>query len=66
VKDIRFSRLYFAIALDLNRDANTLVINRNIRGNGILFSTHDPHKAMKNVLLLGAKHDRLRKLIHAL
>lgn len=66
VKDIRFSRLYFAIALELNRDANKLVIDRKVRGNGILFSTHDPHKAMKNVLLLGAKQDRLRKLIHAL
>ena len=66
VEDIQLSRLYFAIAVDLDRDENKLVIDRKVRGNGVLFSTHDPHKAMKNVLMMGAKEDRLRRKISAL
>ena len=66
VEDIQQSRLYFAIAVDLDRGENKLVIDRKVRGNGVLFSTHDPHKAMKNVLLMGAKQEVLRRKIRAL
>jgi hypothetical protein len=37
-----------------------------VRGNGILFRTNDPKTALKNVLLLGAKQDTLRKVIRAM
>lgn len=65
-EEVQLSRLYFAIAVDLDREENKLVIDRKVRGNGVLFSTHDPHKAMKNVLMMGAKKDNLRRIIRSL
>ena len=57
---MRAERMYFAIAMSRRTTAEKLAINRNVRGNGLLFRTHDPKMAMKNVLLLGAKHEALR------
>lgn len=67
--DMRLSRMYFAIAMQANQEpekAGRLAINRNVRGNGLLFRTSDPRAAMKNVLMLGAKTDELRSIIRAI
>lgn len=64
--NMRASRMYFAIALEKAEDGKKLAINRKIRGDGLLFRTEDPKVAMKNVLMLGAKHDTLRRIIRAL
>jgi hypothetical protein len=67
-KDIRMdvTRMYFAVAVEKNEEEKRLVINRAMRGNGLLFRTHDPKEALKNVLLLGARHPALRAIIRAL
>ena len=64
--DMRAGRMYFAIAVEKDEELKKLAINRAVRGNGLLFRTNDPKAAMKNVLMLGAKHDALRKIIRAL
>lgn len=64
--NMRAERMYFAIAVERDDDSKKLAINRRVRGNGLLFRTDDPKTALKNVLLLGAKHDALRKIIRAL
>lgn len=64
--NMRASRMYFAIAVEKDEEQKKLAVNRNIRGDGVLFRTDDPKAAMKNVLMLGAKHDVLRKIIHAM
>lgn len=64
--NMRASRMYFAIAVEKDEERQKLAVNRNIRGDGILFRTEDPKTAMKNVLMLGAKHDVLRKIIRTL
>ncbi len=60
------TRMYFAVAVERNEEEKKLMINREIRGNGLLFRTHDPKAALKNVLLLGAKQEALRAIIKAL
>ena len=64
--NMRAERMYFAIAVERDEDSRKLAINRRVRGNGLLFRTDDPKTALKNVLLLGAKHEALRKVIRAL
>jgi hypothetical protein len=64
--NMRAERMYFAIALQKDEEKKKLAINRAIRGNGLLFRTHDPKLAMKNVLLLGAKHEAQRRVIRAI
>ena len=64
--NMRAERMYFAVAVEREGDSKKLAINRKIRGNGLLFRTADPKTALKNVLLLGAKHEPLRKIIRAL
>jgi hypothetical protein len=61
-----YSRMYFAVAIEPDADAGRLVINRNVRGNGLIFRTQDPKVALKNVLMLGARDDALRKIIRSL
>jgi hypothetical protein len=63
--NMRAERMYFAVAVE-HDDSKKLAINRKIRGNGLLFRTIDPKTALKNVLLLGAKNEVLRKVIRAL
>ena len=65
---LKYSRMYFAVALHPDRQASDkkLTINRDIRGNGVLFHTHDPQSAIRNVLLLGARHEQLRDIIRQL
>jgi hypothetical protein len=63
--NMRAERMYFAVAVE-HDDNKKLAINRKIRGNGLLFRTDDPKTALKNVLLLGAKHEALRKIIRAI
>ncbi|MEI2297787.1 DUF6656 family protein [Ensifer sp. MJa1] len=61
-----YSRMYFAVAIEPNADEGQMVINRNIRDNGLLFRTDDPKVALKNVLMLGARDDALRRIIRSL
>jgi hypothetical protein len=63
--NMRAERMYFAIAVEHDEEKK-LAVNRKVRGNGLLFRTDDPKTALKNVLLLGAKHETLRKVIRAL
>lgn len=67
-KDIHMetTRMYFAVAIEKDMEEKRLVINRAVRGNGLLFRTHDPKEALKNVLLLGARNKALRAIIGAL
>ena len=66
--NMRAERMYFAVAVEREGEGEErkLTINRKVRGNGLLFRTDDPKTALKNVLLLGAKNDVLRKVIRAL
>lgn len=59
------SRMYFAVATH-NQPGKPLQINRDIRRNGLLFQTSDPHEAMKNVLMLGAPDEAVRAIIKKL
>jgi hypothetical protein len=64
--NMRAERMYFAVAVEKDMDEKKLAINRAVRGNGILFRTADPKIALKNVLMLGAKHEALRRIIRAI
>lgn len=64
--DMRAERMYFAVAIERDEVKRKLAINTAIRGNGLLFQTNDPKQAMRNVLLLGAKHEAQRRVIRAL
>lgn len=59
-------RMYFAVAITPAEEAGRLRIDSKIRGNGVLFRTDDPKLAMKNVLMLGAGNEALRKIIRAM
>ncbi|WP_331373580.1 DUF6656 family protein [Sinorhizobium chiapasense] len=61
-----YSRMYFAVAIEPSEHEGQMVINRNVRGNGLIFRTQDPKVALKNVLMLGARDDALRKIIRSL
>jgi hypothetical protein len=43
-----------------------LQIDRSVNNGGILFQTHEKKEAVKNVLLLGARDEALRRIIQAL
>ncbi|MFC3072160.1 DUF6656 family protein [Shinella pollutisoli] len=59
-------RMYFAVAITPAEEEGRLSIDRKVRGNGVIFRTADPKTAMKNVLMLGARDEALRKIIDAL
>ncbi len=59
-------RMYFAVAIAPAEEEGRLRIDRTVRGNGVIFRTDDPKLAMKNVLMLGANDEALRKVIRAL
>jgi hypothetical protein len=61
-----YARMYFAVALSADDVGKTMMIDRTIRKNGLLFRTHDPKEALKNVLMLGARNEELRKIIRKL
>ncbi|MDE1996950.1 MAG: hypothetical protein KGI75_30905 [Rhizobiaceae bacterium] len=65
---LKFSRMYFAVAVqpDAESPEKKLTINREVRGHGVLFRTHDPQVAIRNVLLLGARNEQLRDIIRQL
>ncbi|MBV2186578.1 MAG: hypothetical protein KUL88_18815 [Rhizobium sp.] len=58
-----YSRMYFAVAIHPDKETRSMAIDRSIRENGLLFRTHDPKEALKNVLMLGARDVELRKII---
>ncbi|HVK92071.1 MAG TPA: DUF6656 family protein [Mycoplana sp.] len=62
----KFSRMYFAVATSPSQSGERLEINRTVGDDGVLFHTHDPAVAMKNVLLLGARNEQLRQIIRAI
>ncbi|MBO3759108.1 DUF6656 family protein [Ciceribacter sp. L1K22] len=62
----QYSRMYFAVAIEPDKALKTLKIDRSIRDNGLLFRTHDPKEALKNVLKLGAATPELRAAIDRL
>jgi len=65
--DPRYKRMYFAVAVRSDQTAEQkMTINREVRGNGVLFRTHDPQVAIRNVLLLGARNEQLRDIIRQL
>ncbi|MDL2410299.1 hypothetical protein PY650_32815 [Rhizobium calliandrae] len=65
--NLKYSRMYFAVAVQPDQESpEKLTINREIRGNGVLFHTHDPQIAIRNVLLLGARNEQLRDIIRQL
>lgn len=65
--DRRVSRMYFAVALSNdNENATRMVADRSLKPNGVLFRTHDPMIALKNVLMLGTNDPRLRQKIRDL
>lgn len=59
-------RMYFAVAIAPAEEEGRLRIDRTVRNNGVIFRTDDPKLAMKNVLMLGAHDEALRKVIRAL
>ncbi len=61
-----YSRMYFAVAMEKDAEEGKLVVDRKIRDDGLLFRTRDPKAALKNVLMLGACNDALRKIIRNL
>ncbi len=63
---LSYSRMYFAVATEATEAGADLTINRRFRPNGVLFRTHEPKDALKNVLLLGARNEELRAIVKAL
>lgn len=61
-----YSRMYFAVAIEPDAGEGRIVINRNVRGDGLIFRTQDPKVALKNVLMLGARDEALRRIIRTL
>jgi hypothetical protein len=61
-----YSRMYFAVATEVDAEAGKLTVNRTIHENGLLFRTRDPKEALKNVLMLGARDEQLRKIINSI
>ena len=61
-----YSRMYFAVAIEPDAGEGRIVVNRNVRGNGLIFRTQDPKVALKNVLMLGARDEALRRIIRSL
>jgi len=64
--NLGYSRMYFAVATELDAEEGKLTLNRTVHENGLLFRTRDPKEALKNVLLLGACNEPLRKIINSL
>ena len=66
--NVQQGRMYFAIAMEPDKSGKEpkLAINRGVRGNGLLFRTNDPTKALKNVLMLGARTAALREIVKAI
>ncbi|UHS55802.1 DUF6656 family protein [Agrobacterium vaccinii] len=63
--DSRHSRMYFAVAMDVAGD-RSVKIDKTIHRDGLLFRTHDPKIALKNVLMLGTRSSEMRKFIRSI
>nr|WP_316652840.1 DUF6656 family protein [uncultured Gellertiella sp.] len=65
--DQQVKRMYFAVAVQNdNEQATKMVVDRHLKPDGILFRTHDPKIALKNILMLGTNDPRLRAKIRDL
>lgn len=63
--DPRQKRMYFAVAMHA-QEGEEISIDRSVHHDGLLFRTGDPKVALKNVLMLGARSEQLRKIISAI
>ena len=63
--DARYSRMYFAVAINALPDQE-LAVDTSVHRGGLLFQTHDPRVALKNVLMLGARSEEMRRIIKAI
>jgi hypothetical protein len=63
--DARHPRMYFAVAMAVAGD-RSVKIDKTIHRDGLLFRTHDPKVALKNVLMLGTRSNEMRKFIRTL
>ncbi|MBB3592270.1 hypothetical protein FHX08_002614 [Rhizobium sp. BK529] len=64
---VQNSRMYFAVAIKPGESTpERMVVDRSVRGNGLLFRTNDPQIAIRNILLLGARNEQLRQIIRQL
>lgn len=62
-----YSRMYFAVTTENTAAGKkTSVDRKSLRPDGLLFVTHDPGVAMKNMLMLGARSPELRRAIASL
>lgn len=61
-----YSRMYFAVAIEPDAQEGQMTINRSVRDNGLIFRTDNPKVALKNVLMLGARDEALRRIIRSL
>ena len=61
----QYSRMYFAVAMDVAED-KSVKINKTFHRDGLLFRTHDPKVALKNVLMLGTRSQDMRKIIQSI
>lgn len=61
-----YSRMYFAVAMQPDAKTKAMSIDRSIRPDGLLFRTHDPKQALKNILKLGTSSKELRQIIDKL
>lgn len=64
--DLSYSRMYFAVAMQPDTEVKKMTIDRTVRGNGLIFRTHDPKIALQNLLMLGSKSEKLREIIRQL
>lgn len=65
--DNTVARMYFAVAMNNDEELPTrMVVDRHLKPDGILFRTHDPKIALKNVLMLGTNDPKLRAKIRSL
>ena len=61
--NLNYSRMYFAVAMHPDSDKKKMEIDITVRGNGVLFRTHDPKVAFKNLLMLGTGNEKMREFI---
>lgn len=64
--NLQHSRMYFGIVMEPGEEAGKMTLSRKLRKDGLLFRTHEPKAALKNVLMLGTRDEELQKIIRSL
>lgn len=57
------SRMYFAVAMQADNGGKNVTIDKSVHRGGLLFQTQDPKEALKNVLMLGTRSEKMRDFI---